>query len=56
MRPNKINDELARILTKRIVKALERARYYPAESVDTAAIAAGIVAPFVEKQQATNGG
>src|SRR5512141_238548 len=46
---NKIDPELARILVKRIRKALEHARYFPAKSADTEGIAMEIVRPYLER-------
>ena len=41
-----LDKELHRILLKRIVKSLEKARYYPGEVVDTQAEAEKILKPW----------
>lgn len=53
MQPNKINSELARILSQRIKKLVKKARYYPSKIYihrDTAKV----VAPYLESECAAS--
>jgi hypothetical protein len=45
---NKIDPELERILVNRIMKALTKARYHPAEAVDVTAMAKKVIRPYLE--------
>ena len=43
----KLDDEDARILVRRIAKALRKARYHPAEMKDEEAAALDVIRPYV---------
>lgn len=47
-----LNPETARVLVKRIAKAIEKARYYPAEVMDHQAAAEDVVRPYLRKEMA----
>lgn len=50
---DKISEEFARILEKRIRRALEKAKYYPA-TVDINAAAREVVRPYIEGSKDAN--
>ena len=49
---NKIDPELSRVLRKRIVSALLKAKYYPAQLDNAESIAKEIVRPYLETEKA----
>lgn len=48
---NKIDPELSRVLRKRIVNALLKAKYYPAQLDNAESVAQSIVRPYLETEK-----